>query len=169
MTARTVISRQVRTHQARTSRSRVLAAVGCAVLSFALAACGPKNDPPAEPDPASLAPAPSMPGVTTANNVHRVVLTPLAARQIGVRTVPVQAASGGKGEQVPITAVVYDPEGVPWVYVPDGKLTYLRRPITVQGYDGDTVVLSTGPAVGTPVAVQGVAELLGTEYGVGEE
>jgi hypothetical protein len=82
----------------------------------------------------------------------------------------VSVAPGAGGDtQVPITGVIYDPEGVPWVYVSDGGLAYTRHAVTIARYAGDTVVLSTGPTAGTPVVVVGAAELLGTEYGVGEE
>ncbi|RAG82775.1 hypothetical protein DN069_25835 [Streptacidiphilus pinicola] len=143
----------------------VAGVVGVAVL----AGCGPKDDTPNAYTPASLAPLPSatatLPGY---GHVRKVVLTPLAEQRVRVRTVTVAPGGGGQ-TQVPITAVIYDPEGVPWVYVPDGGHAYTRHAITVAQYVGETVDLSAGPGPGTQVVVVGAAELLGTEYGVGEE
>ncbi|WP_052434130.1 hypothetical protein [Streptacidiphilus melanogenes] len=152
------------------SRVRVLAAVVAAIMGLpVVAACGPKDQTPASYTPATLAPLPSsvaaLPGY---GHVQKVVLTPLAEQRLRVRTVTVASAAGGE-TQVPITAVIYDPDGVPWVYVPDGGHAYTRHAITIARYDGDTVVLGAGPKAGTSVVVVGAAELLGTEYGVGEE
>jgi multidrug efflux pump subunit AcrA (membrane-fusion protein) len=139
------------------------------LAAAALAACGPKQETPHGYTPASLAPLPSatatLPGY---GHVREVVLTPLAEQRLRVRTVTVAPGGGGQ-TQVPITAVIYDPEGVPWVYVPDGGHAYTRHAVTIARYVGDTVVLGSGPGAGTPVVVSGAAELLGTEYGVGEE
>jgi hypothetical protein len=149
---------------------RVLAVLVAALVATAvLSACGPKDESPVSYTPATLAPLPSatatLPGYA---HVRQVVLTPLAERRVQLRTVA--SVPGSRGEtDVPITAIIYDPEGVPWVYVPDGGHAYTRHAITIAQYDGDTVALSAGPAAGTPVVVVGAAELLGVEYGVGEE
>jgi hypothetical protein len=55
-------------------------------------------------------------------------------------------------------------------YVNTAAGTYQRKPITVAEIDGQTVLLSAGPAAGTAVVTVGAAELLGTEYDIsGEE
>jgi hypothetical protein len=46
---------------------------------------------------------------------------------------------------------------------------FVRSPITVVTIEGNRAVLSAGPAAGTQVVTVGAAELLGTEYEVGEE
>ncbi|SEL66343.1 hypothetical protein [Streptacidiphilus jiangxiensis] len=153
-----------------TGAPRALAVlVAALVATAALSACGPKNDTPAAYTPATLEPLPSatatLPGYA---HVRKVVLTPLAERRVRLQTVT--SVPGGRGEtDVPITAIIYDPDGVPWVYVPDGGHAYTRHAITIARYDGDTVALGAGPTAGTPVVVVGAAELLGVEYGVGEE
>jgi hypothetical protein len=152
------------------SRVRVLAVVVATIIGLpVVAACGPKSQTPTSYTPATLEPLPSavaaLPGY---GHVRKVVLTPLAEQRLRVRTVSVAPGAGGD-TQVPITGVIYDPEGVPWVYVPDGGHAYTRHAVTIARYVGDTVVLSAGPTAGTPVVVVGAAELLGTEYGVGEE
>ncbi|MEY9872803.1 hypothetical protein ABH931_002280 [Streptacidiphilus sp. MAP12-33] len=151
------------------SRVRVLAVLVAALATASLTACGPKDQTPAAYTPATLRPLPSatatLPGY---GHVQTVVLTPLAEQRVRLRTVVSLPGTGGETD-VPITAIIYDPEGVPWVYVPDGGHAYTRHAVTIARYTGDTVALSAGPAAGTPVVVVGAAELLGTEYGVGEE
>jgi hypothetical protein len=67
---------------------------------------------------------------------------------------------------VPLNAVLYDKDGATWVYVSTGTLTFQRERITISGVDGDSAVLTTGPATGTAVVTVGAAELLGAEDGV---
>jgi hypothetical protein len=67
---------------------------------------------------------------------------------------------------IPYAAVVYGLEGETWVYTNPEPLVYIREPIGIDYIEGDTVVLSEGPASGTPVVVIGAAELFGAETGV---
>jgi hypothetical protein len=67
---------------------------------------------------------------------------------------------------IPYAAVVYGLEGETWVYTNPEPLVYIREPIAIDYIQGDTVVLSEGPASGTPVVVIGAAELFGAETGV---
>jgi hypothetical protein len=103
-------------------------------------------------------------------DLHRVTLTSTAADRAGIKTEPVRAAAApdGSGQSlvVPVGALVYDNEGQTWVYVSTQPLTYVRERVTVTRIDGDTAVLQSGPAAGTPVASVGAAELLGAENGV---
>jgi hypothetical protein len=46
---------------------------------------------------------------------------------------------------------------------------FVRESIDVIEIDGDQALLSDGPAPGTEVVTVGAAEILGTEYEVGEE
>ncbi|MFC5905771.1 hypothetical protein [Streptacidiphilus monticola] len=143
------------------SSRRLPSALLLAAAALALAGCGPKHHAGAEEaNPAALEPV-------KGSAVQKVVLTPVAARLLDVRTVPVGRTGGSPS--VPLTALVYDPDGASWVYVPAGARSYLRRSVTVTGFSGDTVLLGSGPAVGTPVVTSSADELLGTEYGVGEE
>ncbi|MEZ0065783.1 hypothetical protein ABIA32_001783 [Streptacidiphilus sp. MAP12-20] len=156
----------------RQQRARAaLAGLACVVaLSVSVAGCGPKSETPRGESPATLVPLPgSSPSRTAAyGQVRKVVLTAVADQRLGIRTVPVQTDGAGD-ERVPITAVIYDPNGVPWVYLPAGTHAYLRQAVTIRRYEGDTVVLSRGPSAGSQVVVVAAAELLGAEYGVGEE
>lgn len=145
-----------------TALGAALGAALCVALCVAgLSGCGPTSVPAAAVvRPAVLT---DVPGST----LHLVVLNPLAVRRIGVATAPV--AADGKLLRIPFTALIYDPEGKPWVYLVPAPRSYLRTAVTVDRIDGDVVTLSAGPPAGTPVVDVGTAELLGTEYGVGEE
>ena len=133
-----------------------------AVLATGLSGCA--RPAQAAPD-AYVAPAQvvDIPG----SQARKVTLTALAVQRLDIRTTPV--ASAGKLTAVPVPALVYDPEGRGWVYTNPVYLTYLRVPVTVDHVAGDLAVLRSGPATGTPVVAVGAQELLGTEYGVGEE
>jgi hypothetical protein len=101
---------------------------------------------------------------------QKLTLTALAVQRLGIRTTDVTDAPGGPNwETVPVPALVYDPDGHPWVYTNPVYLTYVRAAVLVDHVDGDNVVLRVGPPLGTPVVSVGAQELLGAEYGVGEE
>ncbi len=69
---------------------------------------------------------------------------------------------------VPWSAVVHDVNGGAWVYECLGPQSYVRRRVQVRHVDGPRAVLASGPAVGTNVVTQGVAELFGKEMGFGK-
>ncbi len=69
---------------------------------------------------------------------------------------------------VPYSAVVYDMYGGAWVYQSTGPHVYVRQRVELHHVLGDLAVLSRGPAVGAKVVSAGVAELFGTEFGVGK-
>lgn len=117
------------------------------------------DDPPPSP-PAALYSAPG-------SSLPVVKLTEAAFRAVRVQTVPVQAAAAGV--VIPTKAVIYSPDGAPWTYVAVGPRSYLRQAIVVDHITGLDAFLRSGPAAGTPVVSAGAPELLGTEYGVGEE
>ena len=45
---------------------------------------------------------------------------------------------------------------------------FIREPVTVDDVEADVAILSSGPEIGTPVVTVGVAELFGTENGIGQ-
>ncbi|HEY1487587.1 MAG TPA: hypothetical protein VGF84_15885 [Micromonosporaceae bacterium] len=159
------------------------AAVAVIVLTVAGCAKAPAEEGSLGGQDAQPAKLIAVPG----SSLHKVVLTPAAVKQVGIETTPVAQmpanvptaastaiASGGtataaKMTEIPVTAVIYDPQGASWTYTIPAERTYLRVPIVVDRVDGDTAYLSSGPPVGTPVVSQGAPELLGAEYGVGEE
>lgn len=101
-----------------------------------------------------------------ADEPYRVILSAHAATRLGVETAPVVRLPGGR-TAVPYSALIYDVTGATWAYTNPEPLTFVRESVTVARIDGDRAVLGRGPAVGTQVATVGVAELYGTEFGVG--
>lgn len=77
-----------------------------------------------------------------------------------------------KGESeslvVPRAAVLRDIYGTGWVYVQSGETEFRRERVSVDFTTETLAVLSLGPDVGTPVVVDGAAELFGTEFGAGK-
>jgi hypothetical protein len=69
---------------------------------------------------------------------------------------------------VPYQAVIYDLQGETWVYTNPAPLTYVRHQVKVDYIDDDTAVLVQAPPMGTKVVSVGVAELFGTEFGIGK-
>jgi hypothetical protein len=100
-----------------------------------------------------------------ASGLKQLTLSAKAAERLGVETAPV--AGSGSLLTVPYAAVIYDAQGDTWSYVSAEPLVFLRAQITVDEIDGDTAVLSAGPAIGTSVVTTGAAELYGAEIGVG--
>ena len=80
--------------------------------------------------------------------------------------VELEFAGGGERLTIPYSAVIYGVEGGVWTYTSAGPLTFVRAPITVASIQGDTAVLSEGPAPGTEVVTVGGEELLGTEFAI---
>ena len=135
--------------------------VGAAAILAGCAAAAPAEAPPAVIKPAA------------GSQIPRLQLTERAVQRLGIVTQPVRpttTAGQPAQEVIPYSAVVYDTDGSTWTYVHIAARTYERKPITVTEIDGETALLSAGPATGTAVVTVGAAELLGTEYGIsGEE
>lgn len=132
------------------------------VLAAVVVAAGcsrPSSAPPAAP-PAVLEPVPG-------SALRVVVLSEPAFDALQVRTEPARAAAGAL--MIPNTAVIYSPDGAAWTYVVLGPRSYLRHAIVVDRVTGTEAFLKSGPVAGTKVVTVGAPELLGTEYGVGEE
>lgn len=102
--------------------------------------------------------------------LNRVILTEKAAERLDIQTAAVQEQEidGQMRLVVPYSAVIYGLHGETWAYVNSDVLTYHRDPIVVDYIEGDTAILTSGPAIGTEVVTVGVAELFGTDTGVGK-
>jgi len=100
------------------------------------------------------------------SDVPRITLTADAAERLDIQTSTV--ADAGPETMVPYAAVFYTADGATWAYANPDPLTYMRVPIVVDRINGDRAYLSDGPASGTDVVTQGLAELYGTETGVEE-
>jgi hypothetical protein len=143
-------------------------AVSLTVAMLGLAGCA--HHQPAYRDAPETAQVTPVPGT----DLHRVTLTGEAMRQLGIATEPTRAAKAPAGARstptaIPVTAVIYDPEGASWAYTVPEPRTFVRGSIVIDHIDGDDAILTSGPPLGTPVVTVGAAELLGVEYGVGEE
>jgi hypothetical protein len=105
------------------------------------------------------------------SDVARVTLSEDAARRLDITTARVTELQGGRQARtaIPYAAVLYDPNGDTWAYTNPEALVFVRSPINVVTIEGNRAVLSAGPPAGTRVVTVGAAELLGTEYEVGEE
>lgn len=101
------------------------------------------------------------------SDLSRVTLSERAAGRLGLETTKVGAGQAGR-TVVPYDAVLYDEQGVTWVYTTAGPMTFVRRRVTVERIQGDRAILRSGPRAGTTVVTVGAEELLGAELGVGE-
>ncbi len=69
---------------------------------------------------------------------------------------------------VSYSAVIYDIHGGAWIYEHLPLHKFIRRRVEVDYVADDTAVLRRGPVPGTRIVTVGVAELFGTEFGVGK-
>lgn len=69
---------------------------------------------------------------------------------------------------IPYAAVIYDLNGDTWVYTNPQPLTYERAEVDVDYIEGDNAVLSEDLPAATVVVTDGVSQLFGTEFGIGE-
>jgi hypothetical protein len=99
-------------------------------------------------------------------DVQRVKFDAVAAKRVGLKTAPIR--QNGQGKIMPYAALIYDAEGKTYAYTAPEPLTYVRQEINIDHFDGDGVVLSDGPPVGTEVVTVGVDEVYGTEFEVEE-
>jgi hypothetical protein len=103
------------------------------------------------------------------SELSRVTLSERAAERIDLKTASVreQEVDGVMRKVVPYSSLIYDPKGRTWIYTSPQPRTFVRQQVEVDRIDGDEVLLSEGPTVGTEVASVGVAEIYGAETGVG--
>ena len=100
--------------------------------------------------------------------ISKVILTEKAAERLGIKTDKVFIAHMSPPRQVvPYAAVLYDVNGVTWVYTNPEPLVFVRHRIVVDYIEGANAVLLDGPVLGTEVVTVGAAELFGAEFEVG--
>jgi starvation-inducible outer membrane lipoprotein len=130
------------------------------LTALLVGACGQAPTETTEPDPAIVE-------AIDGSALKRVTLSDDAAVRIGIETASVTTASAGRLE-VPSASVLYDQNGQAWVYTnPEGRV-FVRSEISILGTSGEQTLLSAGPPPETRVVTVGVAELYGTELGVGD-
>lgn len=104
------------------------------------------------------------------SDLARVTLTEHAARRLRIQTAAVREVAttrSGRRIVVPYAAVLYDAQGVTWVYASPESLRYVRHAIEIDYIDGDMAVLSSGPPIGTTVVTVGALQLFGAEFEIG--
>lgn len=79
-----------------------------------------------------------------------------------------QSGSSSAWRTVPYSAIVYDIHGGAWIYEQAPNHRYLRRRVQVHHTAGGVAYLASGPAPGTPLLIEGAAELWGVEFGAGK-
>ena len=97
-------------------------------------------------------------------DVQRVIFDAEGAERVGLQTAPIR--HNGHATLIPYDAVIYDADGNTYAYTAPEPLTYVRQEINIDHMDGDSVVLSDGPPVGTEVVTVGAAQVYGTEFEV---
>ncbi|MGZ8769455.1 MAG: hypothetical protein ACXWXJ_00475 [Aeromicrobium sp.] len=99
---------------------------------------------------------------------HKIItLTQTGMDQIGLKT---ETVGGSKDERViPYASLLYEADGeVTYVYVNSEGRSYERKDVKVIKVDGDQVLISDGPSVGTKVVTQGAPQLHGAELEFGK-
>lgn len=107
----------------------------------------------------------------------KITLADVAFKNLAIQTSPVReesiaATTGATPKRhlvIPMTALVFNSEGIPYVYTSPAAKTYIRAPLVIAEYRNQDVILTSGPPAGTQVVTIGDPALLGIEYGVGEE
>jgi membrane fusion protein, heavy metal efflux system len=82
-------------------------------------------------------------------------------------TVLLPVTGAAQSLTVPASAIWRDIYGGSWVYENFAPQSYARRRVTVARVADGLALLAAGPPAGTKVVTVGVAELAGTEFGVG--
>lgn len=124
----------------------------------------------AQPDSAVTEDNPAQVEPIEGSDRSQIILTEEGAHRVGIKTEPVRISTTRSGARhqsvVPLDAVLYDKDGKTWTYTNPEPLTFVPQEVVIARIEGDTAVLRSGPAPGTPVVTVGGAELLGAEYGV---
>jgi hypothetical protein len=153
-----------------TLQRAAVAAVTLALLGGTAACSSGSSSNAQEPAPPATVETPQAGGPA------KVTLTDDALHKFGLQTTAVRHAhvtvSGRPASSivVPYAAVVYDGDGASWAYAQVAPGAFVREPITIAAVQGDTAVLSKGPADGTQVVTVGAPLLVGAEAQIaGEE
>jgi hypothetical protein len=142
--------------RSESSLRRLLAGAVLAVIGLSLAACSE-----VETETATGYEPATVESVKGRDDLKRVTVTAEGARRIDLKTAEVELLDGRSA--VPYAALIYDPEGDTYVYTSSAPLSFLRQEVEVKRIDGDRVLLSAGPPVGTTVVTVGAAEVHGAE------
>jgi hypothetical protein len=149
----------VRSRAGSPGPGRILTAVVATLVIVASPGCTEVEEPaPEVHQPAVLEPV-------EGTRLQRVTLDQRGAEQVALQTASVRR--WGKHTVVPYAALIYDGQGVAWVYTSPEPLSYVRARVDVARIVRDRVLLDGGPPVGTTVVTTGAAEVYGSELGIG--
>lgn len=95
----------------------------------------------------------------------QVTFTQDGAARVGLQRAAAVTVDGQT--VVPYAALIYDGQGVPWVYTALDELTFRRVQVEVDRIEGSRVFLSGGLPAGSRVVTVGATEVYGTELGIG--
>lgn len=98
------------------------------------------------------------------SDVSQVHFTRTAARLVDLQTESAQSVAGHT--VIPYAALIYDGQGMPWVYTAPRALTFLRVPVAVDRVEGTQVQVSGGLSPGARVVTVGATEVYGAELGI---
>jgi hypothetical protein len=158
MTAGRFIAKTVKREERLMARFNVLAvaaSAACLAVSCAAAVAAP-----------TVHTAPARVEATADAKIKKVTLTPKAAERLGIQIDEVRVDPSGR-RIVPYAAVLYDLTGKTWVYISAEPLTFIRGAVEIDVIQGENAYLKDGPPPGTKVLAAGVAQVFGTEVGVG--
>ncbi|KAA3608366.1 MAG: efflux RND transporter periplasmic adaptor subunit [Candidatus Scalindua sp. AMX11] len=107
--------------------------------------------------------------ITTSSDLFFEIANPEDLFRPGQR-VSVLLSLLGSGERlvVPWSAVLFDIHGGNWVYVKIADHTYSRQRVEISSVHDGVAVVARGLKRGEVVVTTGVAEIFGTEFGVGK-
>ena len=94
-------------------------------------------------------------------DVKRVTFDQAGADRVSLRTAQVRKTA--RGSVVPYAALIYDAQGVAWVYTNPAPLTFQRAKVVVDRVADDVVWITDGPPPGTRVVTVGSTEVYGAE------
>jgi hypothetical protein len=97
-------------------------------------------------------------------DVKRVTFDQTGADRVSLRTAKVRRTD--RGTVLPYAALIYDAQGVAWVYTNPAPLTFQRAEVVVDRIVGDHVWITDGPPPGTRVVTVGATEVYGAELDI---
>ena len=130
------------------------------VIALALALSGYRDIEPASADVY----VPATVEEIADSEVKLVTFTEEGAARVDLATAIAQPS--GPYTAVLYAALIYDGQGVTWVYTNAKPLTFLRAKVVVDRVEGDVVLLSDGVLPGTAVVTVGATEVYGAELGI---
>jgi len=97
-------------------------------------------------------------------DVKRVTFDQVGADRVSLRTAKVRRTD--RGTVLPYAALIYDAQGVAWVYTNTAPLTFQRAEVVVDRVVDDHVWITDGPPPGTRVVTVGATEVYGAELDI---